>query len=413
MFRRAARTASIVQTSGHSEDVMSATTGGFLLAVALFLPTSACALAQSHVQRDEQALHVLSPVQLEALVGTQPRCLQGYRTNQTGMLSRLDAPPGVRAESTFTVEVLSIPSDGVLIRGWLYLPRREGRFPLIVLTNGGGDGSRAIKSLSDWIAPVLAHCGIAAFVHDKRGTGESGGNYAETTYDDYVTDAGNSAVHLSKHRAIDQRLIGVMGGSEGGRIAVLAASRFPIVRFAISLAGTVVSMEDDRIYAQLGSYRTRGIADSVIEAITPLWKRSLAAWAGNRPADHDRVNEEIREARKRFDRDLLPFTKAEMESIPDFKVVLPTWRSMPNDYLTELTHFTKPWLAMFGEVDVVVPTQASVRNIERYMALSGNREYTVAVIPRMGHAPVDVETKRLVRIDNLVLNWLHANVIRQ
>mgnify|MGYP001344701877 CR=1 FL=1 len=392
---------------------MSAIAGRCLVTIALLLSIPACACAQKEVQGGDQASHVLSSVHLQALLETKPTCLEGYRTNQTGMLSRIDAPPGERAESTFTVETLSIPSAGVLIRGWLYLPRKAGRFPLIVLTNGGGDGSRAIKSLSDWIAPILAHCGIAALVHDKRGTGESGGNYVETTYDDYVTDAGNSAVYLSTHRNVDPRMIGVMGGSEGGRIAVLTASRFPIVSFAISLVGTVVSMQDDRIYAQLGGYRTRGIADSVIDEITPLWKRSFAAWASNKPADHDKVNEEIREARKHFARDLLPFTKAEMESIPDFKVVLPTWKSLGNDYMTEMQHFTKPWLAMFGEVDVVVPTQASVRNILHYMALSGNTHYAVAVIPRTGHAPVDVETKRMVRIDNLVLNWLNANVLRQ
>jgi len=210
---------------------------------------------------------------------------------------------------------------------------------------------------------------------------------------------------------VDPRLIGVLGGSEGGRIAVLAASRFPAVKFVVSFAGTVVSMQDDRIYAQMGGLRARGVPDSVIAAVEPLWRRSFAAWASNRPADHVRVNAEITEARKEFDRDVLPFTKAEMESIPAFAVVLPTWKSMPNDYLAELAHFTKPWLAAFGELDQVVPTQASVRNIERLMAVSGNRRYTVAVIPRCGHSPVDVVTKRMIRLDNLVLNWLNAQVL--
>ena len=145
----------------------------------------------------------------------------------------------------------------MLINGWLYLPLGEGKFPLVVLTNGGGDGRRPIKSLSDWIAPILAHCGIAAFVHDKRGTGESQGIFVETTYDDYINDAGNCAIYLSKHKKINPDLIGVLGGSEGGRIAVITASRYPIVKFVISFAGTVVSTEEDRLYAQMGGYRLR------------------------------------------------------------------------------------------------------------------------------------------------------------
>jgi pimeloyl-ACP methyl ester carboxylesterase len=379
----------------------------------LTLAFPAC-LAAQQPDRADPASHVLSPSQVDALLTRRPACLEGFRTNQTGMLSRIDAPPGVRAESTFTVETLSVPSDGVLIRGWLYLPRQSanGRHPAIVLTNGGGDGSRPIKSLSDWIAPILAHCGIAALVHDKRGTGESGGRFVETTYDDYATDAGNLAVYLTRHPRINPRLIGVLGGSEGGRVAVLAASRFAAVTFAISFAGTVVSAQDDRIYAQMGGLRARGIADSVIAAVEPLWRRSFAAWASDKAADHARVDAEIAEARRSYPRDVLPFTKEEMERIPDFAVVLPTWRSLGRDYMTEMERFGKPWLAMFGALDTVVPTQASVRNIQRLMTLSRNTRYTIAVIPRCGHAPVDVETRRMIRMDHLILNWLADHVLR-
>ena len=381
--------------------------------VVLALALPACLPAQRSVAADA-ASHLLSRAQVEALLARRPACLEGYRTNQTGMLSRSDAPPGVRAESTFTVETLAVPSDGVLIRGWLYLPKRpaNARYPAIVLTNGGGDGSRTIKSLSDWIAPVLAHCGIAALVHDKRGTGESGGRFVETTYDDYVTDAGNLAVFLTRHPRINPKLIGVLGGSEGGRVAVLTASRFPAVTFVVSFAGTVVSAQEDRIYAHMGGFRARGIPDSVIAAVEPLWRRSFAAWASDTPADHAKVNAEIAEARGRFPREVLPFPKAEMEAIPDFAAVLPTWRSLGRDYLTEMERFRKPWLAIFGELDQVVPTQASVRNVQRLMAQSRNTRYAIAVIPRCGHAPVDVETRRMIRLDNLILNWLTDHVLR-
>lgn len=392
---------------------MATRTRHVVASVGLALALPACLGAQRPAVADT-ASHLLAPSQVEALLARRPACLEGYRTNQTGMLSRIDAPPGVRAESTFTVETLSVPSDGVLIRGWLYLPRQpaNGRHPAIVLTNGGGDGSRSIKSLSDWIAPVLAHCGIAALVHDKRGTGESGGRFVETTYDDYVTDAGRLAEYLARHPRINPRLIGVLGGSEGGRIAVVAASRFAAVTFVVSFAGTVVSAQEDRIYAQMGGLRARGIPDSVITAVEPLWRRSFAAWASDRPADHATVNAEIDEARRRYPRDVLPFTKEEMERIPDFAVVLPTWRSLGRDYMTEMERFRKPWLAIFGDVDQVVPTHASVRNIQRLMARSRNTRYAIAVIPRCGHAPVDVETRRMIRLDHLILNWLADHVLR-
>jgi pimeloyl-ACP methyl ester carboxylesterase len=96
-----------------------------------------------------------------------------------------------------------------------------------------------------------------------------------------------------------------------------------------------------------------------------------------------------------------------------YRAALPTWNSMPNDYLSEMEHFTKPWLAIFGEVDTVVPTSQSVRNIQSLMAVSGNTDCAIVVLPRVGHAPVEVDTKRMVRIDNIVLNWLDAHLIRR
>jgi hypothetical protein len=46
------------------------------------------------------------------------------------------------------------------------------------------------------------------------------------------------------------------------------------------------------------------------------------------------------------------------------------------------------------------------------MAKSRNTEYAIAVIPRCGHAPVDVATRRMIRLDNLIVNWLTDHVLR-
>jgi len=195
----------------------------FFLIFSILVPAST--FSQKETKAGGSESHILSSAQLEKLL-IIPLCLEGYRTNQSGPLSRIDSKPGEKDDSTFTVEKMKIQSDGLMIKGWLYLPLGDGRFPLVVLTNGGGDGSHAIKSLSDWIAPIFAHCGIASFVHDKRGTGESEGDFVKTTYEDYIRDAGNCAKWLSKDKRINPEMVGIMGGSEGGRVAVIAALLF-------------------------------------------------------------------------------------------------------------------------------------------------------------------------------------------
>jgi dienelactone hydrolase len=323
---------------------------------------------------------------------------------------KIDSSGKGKPDTTFTIEKIKIPSEGLKINGWLYLPSGSGKHPLIILTNGGGDGSMPIKSLSDWLAPILAHCGYVAFVHDKRGTGESEGDYSKTTYDDYVTDAGNCAIYLANHPRVDSSAIGVIGGSEGGRIAVLTASRFPLVKYVVSQAGTMVSAVDDRINAQKGWLQGLNLPDSIYQPALGLHEKSIRAWASKDPAAHDKVNAEIHEMRKKYDPLILPYTKQEMDSIRAFVPVLPTWYSLPNDYLSEMKYFNKKWLAIFGALDVVVPTDASIKNILYYMSLSGDQDYTIAVIPDCGHSPVSVKTKQMVRIDNLIINWLNQNV---
>lgn len=354
--------------------------------------------------------YTYSEEQLAAMMAI-PAALEGYRTNQLGPLSRIDSCGNVTTDSTFTVTKMKIPCNGVMITGWLYLPPGDTKCPLVVLTNGGGNNERSIKSFSDFMAPILAHCGYAAFVHDKRGTGESEGDYARTTYDDYINDAGTCANFLAGHHRINPDKIGVMGASEGGRVAVVAASRFPVFGFVISQSGTMVSAIDDRMNAQINGMIDHGtITDSIAELVRPVWRRSFEAWASRDPVKHSRIDMEIEEMRRVYPRNYLPFKKREMDSIPDFAVILPTWNSLGNDYMTEMKYFRKKWLAIYGAEDRVVPTYESVRNISHYMSLSGNKSYNIAIIPRMGHVPVDSETKRRVKFDYLIINWLDQNV---
>lgn len=354
--------------------------------------------------------NIYNSEQIDSLL-RRPDCLNGYFPNQTGYLTKIDSVGNGSIDTTFTIQQIKILSNDVYINGWLYLPLRNGKHPLIILTNGGGSITRNIRSFSDWLAPVLAHCGIAAFVHDKRGTGESEGIYRNTTYEDYITDAGNCACYFFNHPRVDNTKIGVMGASEGGRIAVVAACRYPEFSFVISHEGTVVSAVEDRIFAIKGWLQNFNLPDSVFNIAFEFHKKSIIAWGSDNPEEMDKADKEIIEMRKSFRADILPPTKAEMDNLPDFYNELPTWKSLKYDYMKELNGFNKKWLAIFGQEDEVVPTVESVENIINYMEMSGNDNYNIAVLPDCGHGVINLKTNRIIRINHIVIHWLNNNIL--
>lgn len=378
------------------------TTGKSFLSFVFLLFVLNTTTSNVYSQKNNSGSTVFSPIASEVRLTKlleSPLRLNGYFPDQNGFLGKPDANGNMVKDTTFTVEKSIIPSEGFQITGWLYIPKQPGKFSLLILANGGSG-----KSLSEWIAPILAHCGIAAFVHDKRATGESEGNINTTTYDDYVSDIGNIAKTLSEHPQINPDKIGVFGGSEGGRMAYLAAARFPLIKIAASYAGDVTSTYDSRMFTTTNWLKSKNISDSVLTKVLPLWEKSFDAWINNNAEDHEHVNQEILDYRKHFGQDILPFLKEEVDSI--YTGLLPTWNSMKNDYLTELGQFRKPWLTIFGGLDVVVPTHICIKNIIHYMKQSGNRDYEIFILPKCGHAPVDNITRQLVRIDHILINWL-------
>jgi len=336
----------------------------------------------------------------------KPACLQGYRPAQEGPLIREEAPEGAPRDSTFLVVPVKFPSQGVLLNGWLYLPKEGMNLPLVILTNGGGNVRREILSLSNFMAPVLAHCGVAAFVHDKRGTGESEGIFRETDYEDYINDTGNAALLLSQNPRFDPDRIGVMGGSEGGRVAVIAASRFPVFDFVISLMGPTIDMVEDRYLAEEYAWKSRNPGREDWNEIAPFWRGLMEAFAEGTPEALRRADERIVAAREEYPRNVLPFTSREMQGGGMHDRFLSSWRSLKYDYVTEMETFSKPWLAVFGGEDSVVPADPNIREIQRTVALSGNPDVSIIVFPHSSHSPVDSETGRRILFENPILSWM-------
>lgn len=141
-----------------------------------------------------------------------------------------------------------IPSTDIKLAGTLVLPDHVEHFPIVILLPGSGtiDRNENSKKLRLNLFADIAHCfcqqGIATFRYDKRGVGESGGQYFKTGFHDNIEDA-KAIFNFIKHLPESESSpILLLGHSEGAIIATHLAAELELAG-VILLAGTAQSGE--------------------------------------------------------------------------------------------------------------------------------------------------------------------------
>src|SRR5690606_7851130 len=94
-------------------------------------------------------------------------------------------------------------------------------------------GHKPFLVLSD----ALTRRGIAVLRYDDRGVGASTGSFQAATSEDFASDALAAVAFLKGRDDVDPAKIGIVGHSEGGLIAPIAAVRSEDVAFIVLLAG--------------------------------------------------------------------------------------------------------------------------------------------------------------------------------
>jgi len=106
----------------------------------------------------------------------------------------------------------------------LWLPRGEGKFPVVVMIHGGcWQTSIADRTLMDWIADDLRTNGIAVWNIEYRGVDRAGGGYPGTFSD--VANAADQLATVARKYNLDTRRVIAVGHSAGGHLALWLAGR--------------------------------------------------------------------------------------------------------------------------------------------------------------------------------------------
>ncbi|HEV2983285.1 MAG TPA: alpha/beta fold hydrolase [Vicinamibacterales bacterium] len=126
---------------------------------------------------------------------------------------------------------ISIPGNGFSMAGTLSKPAQTAatRLPAVVLLGGSGPADRdemvfGIPILGQ-LANAIAEAGFIVVRYDKRGVGQSGGRAESASLTDYTEDVRGAVKWLADRKDVDPKRIAVIGHSEGGTLALMAAAK--------------------------------------------------------------------------------------------------------------------------------------------------------------------------------------------
>jgi dipeptidyl aminopeptidase/acylaminoacyl peptidase len=134
----------------------------------------------------------------------------------------------------------------VTLAGTLLLPTTPGKHPAIVFLHGSGPEGRWANH---YLAQKFAERGIVALIYDKRGVGQSTGDWQKATFEALADDAVAGIRFLQSQSAVDATRVGIYGHSQGGTVAPLVGVRGGDLRFVVASAAGGIDPAEVETYS--------------------------------------------------------------------------------------------------------------------------------------------------------------------
>jgi len=313
------------------------------------------------------------------------------------------------------------------LAGNLTIPNSKGPHPAVVLISGSFADNRDAEAYGfkpfQLISEHLSNNRIAVLRYDDRGVGKSTGKHTYQYTIDELADDVFSAINFLKNRDdINPDQIGLIGHSLGGMIAPLVASKTKEVAFVISLAGPVTKTDEINLKYRKETLDKQGKTKQEIEEALDIEKRIIEVTRSGKgyeglisdiktiaKSDFEKLDEARKKRYDSFENYfrstwyglMLPFINTPfMKSFYDYKSLPP------------LENVTCPALFLFGEKDDQIKIHESGSIIITALYKAENYNYTIRVIPNVGHFFVkDLSKKEFgPGFLNIMTNWILENV---
>lgn len=272
--------------------------------------------------------------------------------------------------------------SGVRLQGTVTIPEGDGPFPGVVLLSGSGPQDRDSTLFGHKpflvLADALSRRGVAVLRFDDRGVGGSAGAWNEATPSDLAWDALSAFEALGKQAEVDASRVGFIGHSEGATIGVMAAAARKEVAFVVMLAGTGLPGQDILVMQLEAISRASGMPEEAIRRQADAQRTVLAVLTGG----GEEMEEDLREAIRTLvavQMGLDPASEVARVRVsadvvePHYQQVMSPWfrAFLETDPRTYMRKMQQPLLAVWGTLDLQVPYEVNMGEVER--TLQGSR----------------------------------------
>lgn len=286
--------------------------------------------------------------------------------------------------------------DDVELAGTLTIPSTQGRYPAVILITGSGPQDRDQTFMGHKtflvIADFLTRQGIAVFRYDDRGVGKSTGDFSTATSVDFAKDVVSAFDYLQNHENIDGARIGLIGHSEGGLIAPIAANMREEIAFISLLAGPGQTGNDISVWQIKRFLLANGLGQHTADAagqITAALNQTVL-----KNDSPDTLDEELQAAYRDAWQSLSMSDKQSIKNIGGgtlsasrMEQLSSAWTKyfLAHDPIDFLKNLTIPVMAIHGDKDTQMSDRLNLSRIRKALQGGGHALNKVQKINGVNH----------------------------
>jgi len=316
---------------------------------------------------------------------------------------KINRPQEPKAPFSYYSENITFQNkkENFTLAGTLTLPKKEGKFPVVILITGSGAQNRDSELLGHkpflLIADYLTKNGIGVLRYDDRGVAESKGDRTNATSKDFSEDVLAAVEYLKTRKDVNLKKIGLIGHSEGGTIAPMVAANSKDISYIVLLAGTGIPGDELLKQQTYLIGKASGMSEADLETAQKL---NAEIYQIIKSETDPKIAKEK----------LSPILESQFNALPEAQ--RPPADQVKLIVAQQVNEVASPWMQYFlnydprlilkdvkcpvlilnGEKDLQVPAQANTEAIKNALQKAGNKNVTVTVFPGLNHLFQECET---------------------